>query len=107
VTGTAGIIVEGTGGVWRVRTADGEERDASLAGRLKQEMKGHLKLAVGDHVLVEPDERDSGWRICTIEPRTAFSRAAVGGATASACSRRTSTRCSSSSRSPSPSRTSA
>ena len=69
-TGTRGIIVEGTGGVWRVRTADGEERDASLAGRLKQEMKGHLKLAVGDHVIVEPDERDSGWRIGTIEPRT-------------------------------------
>ena len=69
MTGTAGIIVEGTGGVWRVRTADGEERDASLAGRLKQEMKGHLKLAVGDHVTIEADERDSGWRITAIGPR--------------------------------------
>jgi ribosome biogenesis GTPase len=65
-----GIVTEGTGGVWRIRTSDGREFDASLAGRLKQEIKGHLKLAVGDHVTIEPDERDSGSRITGIEPRT-------------------------------------
>ena len=69
-TAKPGIVTEGTGGVWRIRSRDGTEHDASLAGRLKQEMKGHLKLAVGDHVTVEPDERDSGWRITAIAPRT-------------------------------------
>ena len=64
------IIVEGTGGVWRVRTPDGAEREAALAGRLKQEERGALKLAVGDHVTVAPDERGSGWRITAIEART-------------------------------------
>lgn len=64
------IVVEGTGGVWRVRTPDGAEREAALAGRLKQEERGALKLAVGDHVTVAPDERGSGWRITAIEART-------------------------------------
>ncbi len=63
------IVVEGTGGVWRVRTPDGDERPAALAGRLKQEERGTLKLTVGDHVTVEPDERGSGWRITAIAPR--------------------------------------
>ena len=66
----SGIVTEGTGGVWKVRTHDGREHDAALAGRLKQEMKGHLKLAVGDHVTLEPDERASGWRITAIGPRS-------------------------------------
>ncbi len=65
-----GIVTAGTGGVWRIRSPDGTEHDASLAGRLKQELKGHLKLAVGDHVTVEPDERDSAWRITAIGPRS-------------------------------------
>ena len=65
-----GVITEGTGGVWKVRAPDGEQHEAALAGRLKQEMKGFLKLAVGDHVTVEPDERGSGWRIAHIAPRT-------------------------------------
>ena len=64
------IVVEGTGGVWRVRTPDGVEREAALAGRLKQEERGTLKLAVGDHVTVAPDERGSGRRITAIEART-------------------------------------
>lgn len=64
-----GFLTEGTGGVWKVRAPDGTEYEASLAGRLKQEMKGHLKLAVGDRVTLEADERDSGWRITAIAPR--------------------------------------
>lgn len=66
-----GIVVEGTGGVWRVRARDGTEREAALAGRLKQEERGVLKLAVGDHVTLEPEERGQGWRITAIAPRTA------------------------------------
>jgi ribosome biogenesis GTPase len=69
VSGIRAIVVEGTGGVWKVRSADTEEREASLAGRLKQEERGNLKLAVGDHVIVEPEERGAGWRITGIEPR--------------------------------------
>ena len=65
-----GIVVEGTGGVWRVRDAVGETHEAALAGRLKQEERGTLKLAVGDHVTIDRDERESGWRITAIAPRT-------------------------------------
>ena len=65
-----GIVVEGTGGVWRVRDAMGETHEAALAGRLKQEERGTLKLAVGDHVTIDRDERESGWRITAIAPRT-------------------------------------
>jgi ribosome biogenesis GTPase / thiamine phosphate phosphatase len=69
VSAEPAIVVAGTGGVWRVRSADGSERDAALAGRLKQEDRGGLKLAVGDHVTVEPEERGHGWRIIAIAPR--------------------------------------
>jgi ribosome biogenesis GTPase / thiamine phosphate phosphatase len=69
VRAVRGIVVEGTGGVWRVRAASGEEREAALAGRLKQEGKGTAKLAVGDHVAIEPEARGAGWRITAIEPR--------------------------------------
>lgn len=64
-----GIVIEGTGGVWIVRAADGSERPAALAGRLKQEDRGILKLAVGDHVTIEPEERGQGWRITAIAER--------------------------------------
>jgi len=70
VSERAAIVVEGTGGVWRVRDAAGETHDAALAGRLKQEVRGTLKLAVGDHVTIDRDERESGWRITAIAPRT-------------------------------------
>jgi ribosome biogenesis GTPase len=80
VSAGRGTVVHGTGGIWRVRSADGAEYDASLAGRLKQELRGQLKLAVGDHVTVAADERDSGWRITAIEPRTSvLSRREPGG----------------------------
>jgi len=73
VKSARGVIVEGTGGVWRVHTPDGAVRDAALAGRLKQEDRGVLKLAVGDHVTVQEAELGDGasWRITSIEPRTA------------------------------------
>lgn len=70
MTELSAIVVEGTGGVWRVRTPDGLEHEAALAGRLKQEDRDTLKLAVGDHVTVAPDERGSGWRITAIAPRS-------------------------------------
>lgn len=69
MSGVAGIVVQGTGGVWRVRARDGTEHEAALAGRLKQEDRGVVKLAVGDHVTIEPEERGQGWRIVAIAPR--------------------------------------
>lgn len=65
----SGIVIEGTGGVWQVRTPDGQQMPAALAGRLKQEERDFVKLAVGDHVTVEPEERGQGWRITAIAPR--------------------------------------
>lgn len=75
-----GVVLRGTGGVWRVRAEDGSERDATLRGRLKQEAKFE-KLAVGDEVDVEEDERGGSWSITTIHPRrTRLARRAPGGA---------------------------
>jgi ribosome biogenesis GTPase len=81
-----GIVLRGTGGIWQVRTEDGDVRDVSLAGRLKQgenERKGtkrgrearvaastdFRKLAVGDRVTIASDESDTAWRITEIHPR--------------------------------------
>jgi ribosome biogenesis GTPase len=75
-----GVVLSGTGGVWRVRTLDGGERDATLRGRLKQESKFE-KLAVGDEVDVAEDVRGGAWSIMRIHPRrTRLARRAPGGA---------------------------
>jgi ribosome biogenesis GTPase len=80
VTADRGIVIEGTGGVWQVRTPDGRQVAVSLAGRLKQESKLSLKLAVGDHVLLETEERGDGVRIVGIEERrTVLARREPGG----------------------------
>lgn len=62
------VVVDGTGGIWHVRTENGETLDTSLRGRLKKERHDILKLAVGDDVIVERDG-DAGWAICEILPR--------------------------------------
>jgi len=71
-------VISGTGGIWQVRTDAGEMREASMRGRLKQERgedrMERLKLAVGDHVLIEADARGGVWAIAEILPR--FSRLA-------------------------------
>ena len=93
-----GIVLGGTGGSWRVRSEDGRIVDASLRGRLKREPAARtavadtprrdggeagerLKLAVGDEVLFEPDERGGAWAIREILPRRSrLARRAPGGA---------------------------
>ena len=76
-----GIVLQGTGGVWQVRTESGETRPVSLRGRLKKETKDAIKLAVGDNVVLERDERDSNWVIAEIlERRSKLARRAPGGA---------------------------
>ena len=80
-----GTVLSGTGGIWQIRTDDGVQRDASLRGRLKQEISGKtaretkgstsldsdraLKLAVGDRVSLDSNENDDAWTIDAIEPR--------------------------------------
>ena len=75
------LVLQGTGGVWQVRTEGGETRSVSLRGRLKKESGDAIKLAVGDDVVLERDERDSTWAITGIEPRRSkLARRAPGGA---------------------------
>jgi ribosome biogenesis GTPase len=68
---TRGVVLEGTGGVWRVYTDDKQTVEATLRGRLKQD--DNLKLAVGDEVSIARDERDANqtgvWAIEEIHPR--------------------------------------
>jgi ribosome biogenesis GTPase len=93
-----GVVLEGTGGVWRVRTTDGETREASMRGRLKKADGGRradgsrrrdtvragmatVKLAVGDEVLLEPGDDAGAWAIAEILPRRSrLARRAPGGA---------------------------
>lgn len=95
--GEAGTVLAGTGGVWRIRTDDGMELDASLRGRLKKSDYGRreggairrdtvdaaeraMKLAVGDRVRVEQDDRGEVWAITEILPRRSrLARRAPGG----------------------------
>ena len=91
-----GIVLSGTGGVWRARREDGSVVEASLRGRVKKSNAGRradgslrrdtiasaaetLKLAVGDHVLLEHDASDA-WAIAEILPRRSrLARRAPGG----------------------------
>jgi len=63
-----GVVVNGTGGIWRVQTEAGETLEASLRGRLKKERHDMLKLTVGDNVVVERDGAHA-WAISEILPR--------------------------------------
>lgn len=92
-----GVVLSGTGGVWRVRAESGETRDASLRGRLKKADSGRrsdgsmrrdtvaasersLKLAVGDDVMIEAGEDGGAWAIAEILPRRSrLARRAPGG----------------------------
>lgn len=80
MTRKEGVVLEGTGGVWRVRTSGGDNHDASLRGRLKKEADENRKLAVGDRVVVEVDARGNHWSIDEILPRhSQLARRAPGG----------------------------
>jgi ribosome biogenesis GTPase / thiamine phosphate phosphatase len=94
---TRGRVLSGTGGVWRVHTAQGSVVNASMRGRLKKADYGRreggairrdtveasaqvVKLAVGDHVMVTPDAVDDAWTIDEILPRSSrLARRAPGG----------------------------
>ncbi|CAA9310099.1 MAG: Ribosome small subunit biogenesis RbfA-release protein RsgA [uncultured Gemmatimonadaceae bacterium] len=80
------VVLSGTGGVWQVLADGGHTREVSLRGRLKKADTGRradgsiirdtvraaadvVKLAVGDEVLLEPDDRGESWAIGEILPR--------------------------------------
>ncbi|HEX5972548.1 MAG TPA: ribosome small subunit-dependent GTPase A [Gemmatimonadaceae bacterium] len=92
-----GVVLGGTGGVWRVQRDDGVVIDTSLRGRVKKSNAGRradgslrrdtvaaaadtLKLAIGDRVVLEQDESSSAWTIAGILPRRSkLARRAPGG----------------------------
>lgn len=61
--------MSGTGGVWRVRTADSEILEVPMRGRLKRADEDALKLTVGDDVLLERGSHEDTWAISEIRPR--------------------------------------
>jgi ribosome biogenesis GTPase len=63
-----GTVLSGTGGIWTVRTDDGDTHEASLRGRLKQD-GALMKLAAGDAVSVERGAPGEAWAITEIHPR--------------------------------------
>jgi ribosome biogenesis GTPase / thiamine phosphate phosphatase len=97
VTSGRGVVLSGTGGVWRVQRSDGEVVEASLRGRIKKSSAGRrpdgslrrdtvssaadtLKLAIGDRVVLEQEESGSAWAIAEILPRRSqLARRAPGG----------------------------
>ena len=70
MTESRGTVLNGTGGIWVVRTTDGMTLEASLRGRLKQE-NATMKLAVGDEVTVARETAEGAWAIAEIHPRRA------------------------------------
>ena len=92
-----GVVLSGTGGIWQVRTENGDTVEASLRGRLKKSNSGRradgslrrdtissaaqtLKLAVGDDVHLECADPAGDWAIAEILPRRSkLARRSPGG----------------------------
>ena len=78
-SGMRGVVMNGTGGVWTVRATDGAQHQATMRGRLKQE--GADKIAVGDDVRLEEEDRGGSWVIAELYPRRSrLARRSPGGA---------------------------
>jgi len=92
-----GLVLSGTGGVWRVQRDDGSVVEASLRGRVKKSSSGRradgslrrdtisaaadtLKLTIGDRVVLEGGDDAGAWAIAEILPRRSrLARRAPGG----------------------------
>jgi ribosome biogenesis GTPase len=96
-TALHGVVLSGTGGIWRVRRDDGAVVEASLRGRVKKSNSGRrsdgslrrdtissaadtLKLAIGDRVVLEQGDTNGATAIAEILPRRSrLARRAPGG----------------------------
>ena len=95
-TAEQGVVLSGTGGIWRVQRDDGVVVEASLRGRVKKSNSGKradgslrrdtisaaaetLKLAVGDRVLLEQDDSGSTAIAEILPRRSRLARRAPGG----------------------------
>ena len=94
---TEGLVLSGTGGVWRVERGDGTVVEATLRGRVKKSNSGKRadgslrrdtisaaadtrKLTIGDRVLLDTDDPNGAIAIAEILPRTSrLARRAPGG----------------------------
>ena len=63
-----GVVLSGTGGLWNVKTDDGETFEVPMRGRLKKGEDG-MKLTVGDEVTLDKGTREGTWAIAEIMPR--------------------------------------
>jgi ribosome biogenesis GTPase len=91
-----GVVLSGTGGIWRVRRDNGEVVEASLRGRVKKSNSGRrsdgslrrdtissaadtLKLTIGDRVLLEQGEGGAAAIAEILPRRSRLARRAPGG----------------------------
>ena len=91
-----GVVLSGTGGIWRVRRDDGAVVEASLRGRVKKANAGKradgslrrdtissaadtLKLTIGDRVQLEQDESGTSAIALILPRRSRLARRAPGG----------------------------
>ena len=91
-----GVVLSGTGGIWRVRRDDGTVVEASLRGRVKKTNAGKradgslrrdtissaadtLKLTIGDRVLLEQGEGGAAAIAEILPRRSRLARRAPGG----------------------------
>ncbi len=94
--GETGVVLSGTGGVWRVRRDDEVVVEASLRGRVKKANAGRradgslrrdtissaadtLKLTIGDRVLLEQDDSGASAIALILPRRSRLARRAPGG----------------------------
>ena len=64
-TSQRGVVLRGTGGVWHIRSEQGDVHEGSLPGRVKKDAT--MKLAVGDEVRIERDEHDRARQPASLE----------------------------------------
>jgi len=72
VSGANGWVWRVEGGRYEIRLDDGSTVDASLRGRLKQQVRTGDRVVIGDRVRVEEADVSSGeraWVIAEVEPR--------------------------------------
>ncbi len=63
------LVLESSGGVYRIRLADGREVEATLRGRLRKESRTGGRVVPGDRVVAEPVLDDPRFTIEQVLPR--------------------------------------